>query len=152
MDKLRTVNRAALWIMLTSVIVLPVVSPGCKGLSDERRNQMEAEVMEIHDAVMPRTADINTLIEELDTLAIRVQADTKLWEAIMTQRAALKEADSLMWDWMYGYAPPNREQPADSVIAYFDQEKQKISLVSEKMLTSIEQAEQFLKSLPNDKD
>ena len=135
------------WSATIWIGVMIVAATGCQQLPTQERNRLESEVMEIHDAVMPRTSDIQDLIAQLDTLIAHPATDSLQRAAMDGHRDALQAADSLMWDWMYGYSPPSREARPDSVRAYFAREKEKIQLVSDTMLSSIDRATRFLKTL-----
>lgn len=122
----------------------------------EKVQEMEKEVMDIHDEVMPRMGTINTLqkglrsrIALLDSLqqegvASNTQAGQRL--KALELKLELTTADSLMMDWMHGYQGDSaRALPSPAALEYFRREKDKIQSVKERTDKSIEAAKEFLK-------
>ncbi len=122
----------------------------------EKVQELEKEVMDIHDEVMPRMGTINTLqkslrsrITALDSLqqegvASNTQAGQRL--KALELRQELTTADSLMMDWMYAYRGDSAKAlPGPAAMEYFRLEKDKIQLVRERTDKSIEAAKEFLK-------
>lgn len=108
---------------------------------------LEAEVMQIHDDVMPRMSEINDLVQRLDSIQQNTDLDSASITKLEASRLALVEADSLMWAWMHAYSAPARDGDTSEIRSYLENEKMKISEVSEKMQSSITWAEQVVKRL-----
>lgn len=105
-----------------------------------------AEVMKIHDDVMPKVKDIHRLKKQLEIqlTATNEGVDKKEVQAVYDQ---LEAADNSMWDWMKAYRQPNKETPQEEAIKYLEKEKITISKVSEDMLNSIAAGEKLLEKL-----
>ena len=97
------------------------------------------EVMEIHDAVMPKVSDMSKLGRKLKKL----QPGLDSTELIVNQKAVadLEKAEEAMFDWM-GQFESSKKGPEHK--AYLEEEKVRISKVSEMMLESIDQAQKVL--------
>ena len=100
------------------------------------------EVMEIHDAVMPKMSDINHMQKELKKMIEKLDS-TKIEQA-ESLLADLNHADKIMWDWMHEFKVPDVSHSKSVQIQYYAEEKVKIEVVRDKMLSSIEKAKSFL--------
>lgn len=122
----------------------------------DKAQELDKEVLAIHDEVMPRMDDIMSLqrkltgkVTELDSLQQEGVSSTTLAE--QRQKAhdlhrQLSQADSLMMEWMYNYRRDSAlALSAQEAVGYFEKEKEKIKLVKEKTNRSISEAEEFLK-------
>lgn len=128
---------------------------GCNQEAD-KVEQMEKEVLAIHDEVMPRMDEIMSLQSKLvkkmasiDSLQQEGASSTTLAEQRLKAfelNRQLKTADSLMMNWMYAYRGDSAKglQPAEAM-AYFEKEKEKIIKVKETTNSSIEDVKTFLK-------
>lgn len=105
---------------------------------------LEANVMALHDSVMPRMSDIMRLKKAVSAkLATNVSAAEK--ERGLAIKTRLESADNAMMDWMHGYngdtlARLDKAQAAE----YLNAEKRKIEQVRERMQQSIAEAEAFV--------
>jgi len=113
---------------------------------EEQQNSMKDEVMEIHDEVMPKMGEMNTLKNELLADAESLAIDSTNVENIeksntLKQIAAeLEEANKSMMDWMRNYKPNFDEQTHEEIMQYLEEQKMKAGEVKNKILTSIEKA------------
>lgn len=117
--------------------------------SDDPAVKLFHEVMGIHDAVMPKTDQINELrLKIKETLAkkkLTPWAKAQLTDA----DNKLKAANDGMNAWMSGFVPPKHEDPNEKVIPYLEAEKVKIEKVRDDMLSSILQAKTLLDNPKN---
>ncbi len=118
--------------------------------------ELENEVMEIHDQVMPKMQDIMNVkkqlsakLTELDSLQQEGVSSTTLAEQKMKALEISQElttADSLMMEWMYQYRGDSAKAlPAGDALVYFRLEKDKISDVQKRTNQSLDAAREFLK-------
>jgi len=122
----------------------------------DRVQELEKEVMDIHDEVMPKMGEImalkkelNQKIAELDSLQQEGASSTTLAQErqqAMDITTRLSQADSLMMDWMYDYRGDSAKAlPAGEALEYFRIEKEKIVKVQETTTKSMQEAREFLK-------
>lgn len=118
--------------------------------------EVETEVMDIHDEVMPKMDDIMRYKKQLSDKM--TQLDSLQQEGVSSNTLAqerqkalelsrqLTLADSLMMEWMYRYRGDSAKAlaPAEA-LSYFNQEKEKITRVKEQTNRSIQETEEFLK-------
>lgn len=130
----------------------------CSSGQTDDYSTIDAEILEIHDEVMPRLEDVNHYSEELrskinqlDSLQQEGVSSSTFAEQRLKATDILKKlqvADSLMWEWMRNYeadsakALPNSED----IARYFENEKAKILDVKEKTESSIREAQEFLEN------
>ncbi len=113
---------------------------------EEQQNSLKDEVMEIHDEVMPKMGEMNTLKNELLADADSLSADSSNVENLelsidLKQIASeLEEANKSMMDWMRNYKPTFDEQTHEEIMQYLEDQKVKAGEVKTKILTSIEKA------------
>ena len=113
---------------------------------EEQQNSLKDEVMEIHDEVMPKMGEMNTLKNELLADAESLATDTTIVENIEISNelkliaAELEEANKSMMDWMRNYKPTFDEQTHEEIMQYLEDQKVKAGEVKTKILTTIEKA------------
>ncbi len=144
--------------MLISVGVMSIILTGCGSQSSDSSDsttdqeiselrEIERNVMEVHDEVMPKMADLNNIIKRLKTSREDIEESAEMTAKIQTAIADLVAADSLMWDWMYNYKRPDYEGDLDSARMYLVSEQERVTVVKESMLSSMERGEQLLEKL-----
>ena len=128
----------------------------CQNGEQAQINTLEKEVMMIHDAVMPKMGELvaleNTLqkhISQTDSLLKIKPNDSTLQQALEQSRflaLQLREAAHSMMDCMQHYKGDSlKKLPPSQAIQALTQEKIKIEQVSDDMLKSIEDTQNFLK-------
>jgi len=142
----------------TALIASACLLFGCStSEKNDTLNSLDAEILEIHDEVMPKLEDINHYSEEIRSKM--AQLDSLQQEGISSNTVAeqrlkandilarLQEADSLMWVWMRAYeADSARALNEAAALRYFENEKEKILVVKEKTESSIREAQSFLEN------
>lgn len=104
-------------------------------------------MMSIHDEVMPRMSEINTLAKSVETIMADSTMTAEKKTACEQQLEALSQADNAMWDWMYGLKQlPELRQSGnhEETMKYIGRETVRIADVKTIMLKSIEQARVFV--------
>ncbi|RDV15051.1 hypothetical protein DXT99_12010 [Pontibacter diazotrophicus] len=129
------------------LIVMPfLLLMGCNTGPAEatQQEELEANVMVIHDDAMAKMGDIYKLRRNFrslrDTLAAQ-QADTATLQALQQQIDELNQADEVMMVWMRNYSAPDTLQH-EQAMNYLQQELQKIERVQTIMDSTIEAARQ----------
>ena len=107
---------------------------------------LEAEVIRIHDDVMPKMSDIARLMEIMATESENTALDSLTHEEIDKAVSLLEAGDSLMWEWMHNYRLPENVT-ADSIHAYLQNEKLRMTKVRDTMVKGIANAEQLVQKL-----
>ena len=118
--------------------------------------ELEKEVMDIHDEVMPKMGEImalkkglNKKIAQLDSMQQEGASSTTLAQErqqALDLTSRLSRADSLMMGWMYDYKGDSAKALATGkALEYFRLEKEKIKSVQEATTKSIQEAREFLK-------
>ncbi|GAB3165510.1 viral A-type inclusion protein [Telluribacter humicola] len=141
---------------LKTLAVLSLVALWSCNQEKDQVQEAEKEVLTIHDEVMPKMDDVmklkhnlNAKIASLDSMqqegvSSNTVAEERLKAADLSRQLVL--ADSLMMEWMYQYKGDSAKAlPADQALKYFNNEKGKITVVKDKTLKSIQEAEGFLK-------
>ncbi|WP_247234410.1 viral A-type inclusion protein [Telluribacter sp. SYSU D00476] len=139
-----------------TLAVLSLVAFWSCNQEKDQVQEAEKEVLTIHDEVMPRMDDVMKLKQGLtvkiasldsmqeDGVSSTTLAEERLKATDLNRQLVL--ADSLMMEWMYQYRGDSAKAlPADQALEYFNKEKEKITVVREKTLKSIQEAEGFLK-------
>lgn len=141
---------------LLLILTLLAVCAACgKDKDQEKIAGLETEVLAIHDEVMPKSADIMSLksqlskkIQGIDSLQnVGVSSNTLAEQRIkaVDLNQKLNESDKLMMDWMHGYRGDSAKKlDPKEAITYFEKEKDKILLVKQTTLKSIQEAKTFL--------
>jgi hypothetical protein len=122
----------------------------------DRVKELEKEVMDIHDEVMPKMGEIMALkkgltqkVAQLDSMQQEGASSTTLAQErqqALDLASRLSRADSLMMGWMYDYKGDSAKAlPPAEALEYFRIEKDKIIGVQEATTKSIQEARDFLK-------
>jgi hypothetical protein len=141
-------------LILLSFIIALCVACG-KDKNQEKITGLETEVLAIHDEVMPKQEDIVSLkskiskkIQGIDSLqnvgvSSNTLAEQRMKAVDLSQK--LNESDKLMMDWMHEYRGDSAKklEPKEAIL-YFEKEKEKILLVKQATLKSIQEAKTFL--------
>lgn len=128
----------------------------CQNEEQAKVEKLEKEVMMIHDAVMPKMGELVVLksaisrkIAQTDSLLQTTPSDFSLKQTLrqsLDMASQLKKADEGMMNWMHEYRSDSlKELPTSQAIQAFTNEKIKIEQVSDDMLKSMEQTQNFLK-------
>jgi hypothetical protein len=142
------------FLPLTALLLTLLIVSGCEPQKDQVA-ELEAQVMSLHDEVMPKMdqlmelgAQLSEKLTELDSLQGEGVSSTTLLEQrekALTLKKSLADADESMMDWMRRYRGDSAKKlPDEEAIAYLNSEKEKMQIVKEKTLTSIAEAKAFL--------
>lgn len=126
-----------------------------KDKDQEKITGLETEVLAIHDEVMPQQEDIMSLksqltkkIQGIDSLQnVGVSSNTMAEQRIkaVDLNQKLADADKLMMDWMHAYRGDSAKKlDSKQAVLYFESEKERILLVKQATLKSIQEAKTFL--------
>ena len=125
------------------------VENGDVPVEERAKKALYDEVMEIHDAIMPRMDDImklkGDLREQLDQLKEATDAvaaeKSKAMEEIVQQ---LEDADEGMMNWMRNFRPLEDSTAYEEAIQYLEEQKKGIEEVKVKMEEAMEAAKNAL--------
>ncbi|MEO6282878.1 MAG: viral A-type inclusion protein [Dyadobacter sp.] len=140
--------------VLTIAFLITLCGCGQEAKKDKVAD-LESEVMTIHDEVMPQMDAIMTLksklskkIQSMDSLqnegiSSNTLAEQRIKAADLNQK--LNESDKLMMTWMHEYRGDSAKKlKPEEAASYFESEKEKILLVKQTTLKSIQEAKTFL--------
>ncbi len=99
-----------------------------------------AQVIAVHDAVMPRLADIRQLKKEITGRMTTTTDSTLLGEWRQLHRQ-LTVADEAMWVWMRQFKSDLSGMPPAEALVYLQAEQRKIDSVATMITTAIAAAE-----------
>lgn len=109
------------------------------------------EIMLIHDSVMPKTADINRMSQNIKKqLSENSKLNDVLRNQMITTLEYLEQSDASMFDWMNNLQQLSQLRESKThteILAYLQQEKEAIAKVSSDMLKSLELGEQVSKQI-----
>lgn len=112
---------------------------------------MEKEVMEIHDAIMPKNSDLKRIERQLNQyLEENATVDQEKKKEIEAMTQKLNQAHKGMMDWMAGYGSTSSkfsEMEQSAVMEALKKEKAKIQKVSDNMERALEEGKTMLQSL-----
>jgi len=113
--------------------------------------ELQADVIEVHDEVMPKMDDIMKLKAQLklikaDTAQVLPSDDLILVNNLIDN---LEKADKSMMKWMRSYDSLMEDMTEEEKIAYLKKEEAAIKLVKQKMLSAISEAKLFLEKHKN---
>jgi hypothetical protein len=113
----------------------------------------EAEIMKIHDSIMPKMTDLNHLESQLREIRKAAsQSDigsAAIPEGIDDTIAALKASQAGMLDWMEYYSAMRSKLQKDVMLEFMKQELVKINEVKDNVNGTIEKATTWLAAHPS---
>jgi len=116
------------------------------GPGPSKTDELEKEVLGIHDEMMPRLGDVARLKDELDkrrenldSLAVE---QAKIIDALLVE---LTEASESMIAWMRNYSGDFAEMKEKEITEYLEGQQKQIREVREKINRAIESAEREIK-------
>ncbi len=112
-------------------------------ISAEKQKQLVAEIMVVHDEVMPMMNKIEEIQKQLRTELPKIK-DNVLKNKVLSSLSGLESADKAMYDWMDNY----KAEPEPSIaMQYFTEEKVRVDAMAEKVKSAIANAESLLVEL-----
>lgn len=113
---------------------------------------LEAQVMAIHDEVMPKLNDINHLNAQLRRVTegyVVTESERVMQpEGLEAVKESLKMAEHGMWDWMKSFNDTKETLTEDQLEAFYKSELTRINKVKTDILTSIEEAKAWIAAHP----
>ena len=148
--------------VLPLIIFAACLFLSCKpGVSSEQQTSggnaqdlqaLEAQVMAVHDEVMPKMKDINDLSAKLRAIKSSLKENEvgkrESPEGLEEIQSALKMADQAMWDWMKSYSDTKATLTEDQFKPFYEKELEKINKIKQDMLGAIEKAQLWLATYP----
>jgi len=107
------------------------------------------QMMEVHDEVMPKMADLNRTSRELKSIAESTD-DKAVKEQINQQVKELEAASEAMMVWMgelQKLSELRENKSHEEIITYLETEKAEIDEVGEEMMKSLEEGQKLLAEL-----
>jgi hypothetical protein len=121
----------------------------CQG--PEKNNEkdlgdLKEEVMEVHDAVMPKMGEMRKIRIALSNLADSLASvDSVRSVQIMTKAKEVADASEAMMVWMRQYEP-SKEGTEEELENYFLEQKKEIQKVSDEMISALESGKALLEN------
>lgn len=110
---------------------------------EKQIEQLKSEAIEIHDEVMPKLDNIMKLKKSLKTQAESASEEEKA--EIQELIISLEEANESMMNWMRNYDPQMKDMSEDEKVEAMKNQKASIQKTKEIMISSISDAEAYLK-------
>lgn len=110
----------------------------------ELKDSLQAEIMRVHDDVMPKHLELQKLKKEVDARAEELKNDTLLADNLSQVSVLLDSAYRSMNTWMYEYEPMSKDMTREEIMDYYRVEREKIDAVRDLMLESLDRAIEIL--------
>lgn len=136
--------------LITLLFVTFAALTSCNNDDKITETKLHEQVMDVHNEIMPKMAEINRLKRQLisynktipdDSVALRV--------SVLETITSLSKSEDLMSDWMSNYKYPNQEAKHEELVQYLKAQKDTITNVSNTMYMSLAVAQGFLKNMPD---
>ncbi len=131
---------------LLSIAVISFLLISCSTPQKTEEKPMMDQVMEVHDAVMPKMGELmktkKALIAKAESLA---SMDSTTSAAMYSLAEEIDMANEAMMDWMHNF-DPNYEGTEEEVKSYLLKKKQGIQKVAEAMNSKLEAGQKALKN------
>lgn len=123
-------RRYHLFRVCVFLLLLLGLFAGCQNSQQKEVEQLQSEVMHIHDRTMEKMGYMYELESNLQKLIAQKKnnASGERWEEAIQK---LQEAQASMMQWMHKYVPPKEGTPYAEQMTYLLDEKQKIMRVEQ---------------------
>ncbi len=122
----------------------------CNENESDNGKKLDAEIMVVHNEVMPKMAEINRTKRQLMAYKdIVADENALLKDSIINAILVLSKSEDLMDDWMMRYKFPNPDVPKEEVNKYLTGQKDTIKSISEDIFKSLSIAHKYLESAPD---
>jgi hypothetical protein len=138
-------NRFIIHLLLLCVSLFSLGA--CQDKQAEAVNQLNSEVMKLHNETMPKMGDIYELKKALKKRSDATHEDsTQLKEALLEAQLALSKADDNMMQWMHNYTEgKNKAKTFEDKIKFLQTQKDSIQIVNNQIYMSIAVASKYIK-------
>jgi hypothetical protein len=128
---------------IVTLLLFPLIY-ACK--QENNVEKMKAEVMAIHDEVMPEMDNLMNLQRQLKSEIDRLDSagETEKADKLKLLVQQLQEADEAMMQWMRKYKDPSPDMNEERALEYLQAEKESISNVKKKINISKAAAKEAL--------
>lgn len=113
---------------------------------------LEEEILRVHDEVMPKMSDINRLSNQLREIKKNAgqtpDGQPITIEGLDETLKELRTAEQGMSDWMKNYGDTKANLKDENLKDFYEKELKKIRIVRDNMLSSIEKANAWLAAHP----
>ncbi len=129
-----------LWFLTAALLIY-----ACQGKQPQQETLFR-EVIEVHDAVMPRMGELMQLQQTLIERIEKLQQDSTQNQDSIAHLTALKEdvqqADRSMMEWMRAFDSEMEGMSQDEKITYLQQEQKKVESLRDEINTAISHAQE----------
>jgi hypothetical protein len=133
---------------LAFAVLLTLGFASCMESGKEVEN-LQSEVLELHDTAMVKTDAIYAMIDNLKELKGVAETDSlnpspMLIVQILDGITQLRKADDAMMDWMANFETVEKDAPVDESLAYLQQQKTSILEVDSLIDNSLKNGREIL--------
>lgn len=140
----------SIYLFAALIILAGACGPSQEELAHTAEDRTWAEMMKIHDEVMPKTSEIVALYTKLKTMDLQNSAITEWSDEIQKRISVLEEAEEAMFAWMNDLKNLNVLRPQkdhDEIMEYLNLETQKIVSIRNQMIVALEEGNVLLNKL-----
>jgi predicted RNase H-like nuclease len=132
------------------LILLAIIITGCNTTTNQEcttdeclKQQAYDRVIAVHDAVMPKMANLSKLKSRIEERMNATHDSTTIaeWQQLMEE---LDRANEAMWVWMRQFNANLEEMPVAGALAYLKEEQDKVDAVAKEINEVIARAEKRL--------
>jgi hypothetical protein len=133
-------------ILLFCIVINLLCLCACKNPQEAVLNQLNDEVMKLHNETMPKMGDIYQLKAALKKQSETTHEDsTHLKEALLEAQLSLAKADDDMMTWMHHFTEgKNAAKTYEDKIKFFKTQKDSIQIVNNQIYMSIAIASKYV--------
>ncbi len=143
-----------LFFALVTISCKPSVTDdkATKDTPNSELTSLEAQVMLIHDEVMPKMQDITKILATLrsykEDAKVTPEERVVYPEGIDNVMKDLKLAEQGMWDWMKAYSDTKAQLTPDQLESFYKKELESVTKVKESLLSEIEKGNAWIAANP----
>ncbi len=132
------------------IIFCLLFSVACQPSQEDLNKEKRAEIIAVHDEVMPKMGKLKNLEKEaqtkIETLEMTANPDTVKIEALELLAKDLNKAYEEMFVWMRQYSIDDQEKSPEELKIYLEEQMDKITAVNLEIKTALDKADSVLKN------
>ncbi|WP_035456506.1 hypothetical protein [Algoriphagus terrigena] len=122
------------FIRISLIFSLLIFFQACGPTQEDLNRERRAEVIAVHDEVMPKLGQLKTLekraIQKAGELAAMDSVDSDQIKRLEGLAVELNQAYEGMFDWMHQYEPEDKGESPEAIAAYLEEQMVSVTEVN----------------------
>lgn len=136
------------FIRISLIFNLLIFFQACGPTQTDLNRERRAEVIAVHDEVMPKLGQLKTFekraIQKAGELAAMDSVDSDQIKRLEGLAVELNQAYEGMFDWMHQYEPEDKEESPEAIAAYLEEQMVLVTEVNKAIKDALAKSDSLL--------